>query len=67
MRRLQKAGGKAKLGGKYSAIPNLCKNNFGGRAVIGSSDNEAQTECLFLLALAGENQITEHDYQTAVG
>lgn len=62
-----------KLVGKQSSEANtqpspICvKTIFGGSAVIGSSDNEAQTECLFLLALAGENQITEHDCKTAVG
>ncbi len=61
MRRLRAAGGKPKLGGKYSnrQLTICAKPIFGGRAVIGSSDNEAQTECLFHSAFGG-NRFTEH-------
>lgn len=62
-----------KLVGKQSSEANTqpspigVKTIFEGRPVIGGGDNEAQTECLFLLALAGESQITEYDCKTAVG
>lgn len=62
VRRLRAAGGKQKLGGKYSdrQLTICAKPIFEGRAVIGCSDNEARTECLFHSAFTGGNQFTEY-------